>query len=102
MPRQVVEDAELRRLLIPALRADVRLMETYRYIPEPPLGCPITVFGGTSDHMVGRLALERWRDQTSNSFRLHMMVGDHFFLREAQRHLLGLIGIELQAWSEGK
>jgi medium-chain acyl-[acyl-carrier-protein] hydrolase len=95
VPRQVLEDSELRALLIPTLRADIRLMETYAYRPEPPLTCGITAFGGTADNAVSPSALEAWKDQTSGSFQMHMIAGDHFFLNSARIQLLQLISAKL-------
>lgn len=91
IPNQILEDPELRTLLIPGLRADVRLVETYRYRPEPPLNCPITVFGGASDRTVDDWALEAWRHQTCGAFRVHMVPGDHFFVHSDRRQLLSTI-----------
>jgi medium-chain acyl-[acyl-carrier-protein] hydrolase len=95
VPRQVLEDSELRALLIPTLRADIRLMETYAYRPEPRLTFGITAFGGTGDGTVSRSALEAWKDQTSGPFRMHMLAGDHFFLNSARIELLRLISAKL-------
>lgn len=97
LPRQIIEDAELRALLIPTLRADVRILETYRYTPEPPLNCAITAFGGDADHTVDLFALEAWRHQTCKAFRLHMIAGDHFFLHSARRELLRTIATEFES-----
>ncbi len=85
VPRQILEDPELRALLIPVLRADIRIMEKYQYRAEPPLDCPITVFGGAVDRTVSRPALEAWERQTSAGFRLHTVEGGHFFLQTARQ-----------------
>jgi medium-chain acyl-[acyl-carrier-protein] hydrolase len=91
VPRQVIEDAELRALLIPTLRADFGLVETSKYTMETPLECAITVFGGRGDNTVDRAELEAWRFQTLRGFRLHMFDGDHFFLQSERRALLDSI-----------
>jgi medium-chain acyl-[acyl-carrier-protein] hydrolase len=97
VPPEVLEDAELMSLLIPTLRADITLVEKYRYIPESPLDCPITAFGGKEDRNVERSALDSWRHQTSARFRLYEIDGSHFFLHSAQKTLLGLIAAELES-----
>jgi len=86
-PREVLEHPELMQLMIPLLRADFAICETYAYRPGPPLACPLAVFGGLQDQEVRREELEGWREQTSASFTLHMLPGDHFFLHTS-RHLL--------------
>jgi medium-chain acyl-[acyl-carrier-protein] hydrolase len=52
IPDEVMNNPELVRLALPALRADVELSETYEYREEPPLECPITAFGGVDDNEV--------------------------------------------------
>ena len=97
MPRQIVEDPELRALLIPTLRADIQIFETYRYSNEKPLSCPIIAFGGARDELVSIPALRAWSDHTADMFRLEMLDGDHFFLNSARRDLLGVIRAKLSS-----
>ncbi|MEW6496027.1 MAG: thioesterase II family protein [Cyanobacteriota bacterium] len=87
-PTAVLENAELMQLFLPTLRADFSVVETYAYRPEPPLQCPITVFGGLQDLEASCDELEAWREQTNNSFVLQMFPGDHFFLQSAQQLVL--------------
>jgi len=95
-PREVLEDEELRQIMLPLLRADFAVYETYGYSTEPPLNCPISAFGGLQDHRVSRGDLEAWRDQTSAAFSLRMFPGDHFFLNTTQPPLLGALSQELR------
>lgn len=87
-PPAVLENAELMQLFLPVLRADFAVLETYIYASEPPLECPITVFGGLQDSEVGRDELQAWQEQTKAIFNLHMFPGDHFFLNSVQHLLL--------------
>jgi medium-chain acyl-[acyl-carrier-protein] hydrolase len=95
-PREVLEHPELMQLMLPLLRADFALCQTYAYSPEPPLDCPINVFGGLQDQDVPRGYLEAWREQTSNTFTLRMLPGDHFFLRTFQPLLLNIFSQQLR------
>ncbi|NJM21572.1 MAG: thioesterase [Richelia sp. SM1_7_0] len=87
-PASVLENTELMQLLIPILRADFAVLETYVYTQELPLECPITAFGGLEDQEVTLQELEGWRSQTQSSFKLQMFSGDHFFIHSAQSLLL--------------
>lgn len=87
-PKAVLENAELMQLLLPTLRADFAVVETYIYAAEPPLNCPITVFGGLQDDEVGLDGLQAWRQHTDASFALQLFPGDHFFLHSAPELLL--------------
>ena len=97
-PREVLEDEELRQIMLPLLRADFAVYETYGYSTEPPLNCPISAFGGSQDHRVSRSDLEAWREQTSVSFSLRMFPGDHFFLNTTQPVLLRVLSQELRGY----
>lgn len=96
MPQEALENAELMRLMLPTLRADCTVTETYHYADEPPLDCPVSAFGGLQDHLASRDQLEAWRQQTTASFSLRMFPGDHFFLHTAQPLLLQILSLELQ------
>ncbi|KJH70640.1 thioesterase II family protein [Aliterella atlantica] len=87
-PKEVLENVELMQLFVPILRADFAVLETYIYTLEPPLDCPITVFGGLQDSEVDCNQLQAWQEQTKTDFNLHMFSGDHFFLHSAQDILL--------------
>ena len=95
-PREVLEDEELRQIMLPLLRADFAVYETYGYSTEPPLNCPISAFGGLQDHRVNRGDLEAWRDHTGVSFSLTMFPGDHFYLNTTQPALLQALSQELR------
>ena len=94
-PEEVLHNDELRTLMLPLLRADFEVNETYRYTPGPPLDCPISVFGGLGDHTVRQEDLAAWHMQTCNAFTLHMVPGDHFFLHSAQLDLMRAIQQDL-------
>jgi medium-chain acyl-[acyl-carrier-protein] hydrolase len=97
-PKAVLENVELMQLLLPVLRADVAVIETYVYASEPPLNCLIAVFGGLQNVEVDFDCLQAWRQQT-NASSLQMLSGDHFFLHSAQALLLQSLTQHLQARS---
>jgi len=90
-PKEILDHSELLEMVLPVLRADFEVVETYAYAPEPPLDCPIAVFGGLQDEGVGREALEPWREQTSSKFTMNMLPGDHFFLHRSLPLFLQMI-----------
>ena len=90
-PGAVLENPELLRLVLPLLRTDFEICQTYTYLPDTPLGCPITVFGGLQDTEVPRESLAAWSEQTSGPFTLRMFPGDHFFLHPTRHDMLRII-----------
>ncbi|HYG11003.1 MAG TPA: alpha/beta fold hydrolase [Pyrinomonadaceae bacterium] len=96
-PPEVLAHPELMRLMIPLLRADFSVVETYRYEPDAPLDCRITALGGLQDAHVTRPQLEAWQEQTTASCNVRMLPGNHFFLQTEQPLLLRLVTRELQS-----
>jgi surfactin synthase thioesterase subunit len=95
IPQAVFEHSELRQLVLPTLRADFAVCETYRYIPDRPLDCPIVAFGGLNDREVSREELGAWQSHTHSPFSLKMLPGDHFFIQTANVSLLNLLSQDL-------
>ncbi|MEO8971260.1 MAG: thioesterase domain-containing protein [Ktedonobacteraceae bacterium] len=89
--REILDDPELRSFILPILRADFSVCESYVHTAEAPLPCPITAFGGLQDSRVSRQSLMAWREQTSDQFALRMLPGDHFFLQNMRTPLLQII-----------
>lgn len=96
VPQEVLEHEELRRLIATALRADLRIHESHRYVRRAPLPLDITAYGGRDDPRVGAAALEAWRAHTSRAFASRVFPGDHFFLQTSREamiaDMLGRIG----------
>ena len=80
IPSVLLEDKEILNLLVPIIRADFTISETYTYSDEPPLSCPITAFGGLNDPYLLQEELSSWKDHTNNEFKYTFFEGDHFFL----------------------
>lgn len=95
-PEAVLHDPELMELLLPVLRADLAICETYVYRRRDPLAASITAFGGNDDPRITRAELSGWRQQTSAPFSLHMFPGDHFFIQSAQALVLRILAQDLR------
>lgn len=96
---EVLADPELLSLLLPTLRADFELCETYAYQSEAPLECPITAFNGLQDKNVSREEANAWSEQTKATFKLRMFPGDHFYLKTHQPLVLRMLTQELHTIS---
>jgi len=92
IPDIVQQDAELRALFLPLLRADFEKIETYIPTYIDPLSCPITAFGGQSDARASQAELQAWNRLTTADFALHMLPGGHFYLNDDPMPLLDQIG----------
>jgi medium-chain acyl-[acyl-carrier-protein] hydrolase len=85
---EATQNVELMELMLPTLRADLQLCETYQCRAESPLECPIGAFGGMSDRRVKEQHLAAWSEQTSVHFNLRMMRGGHLYLNEQEAELI--------------
>lgn len=96
-PQEVLDHAELMELMLPIIRDDLSVCQTYEYSPEPPLSCDITAFGGLQDPGVSEAAVNAWREQTMGNFANEMIEGDHFFIHNAVPQVLKMISTRSQA-----
>jgi surfactin synthase thioesterase subunit/glycosyltransferase involved in cell wall biosynthesis len=92
---QLLDSEELRKLMLPALRADCTLARRYCYQPGPPLEAPIRAYAGAGDARLSREAVEAWKEQTRSTFRLRLFPGGHFFLHTCEAELLGALSEDL-------
>lgn len=84
-PPSLLADQDLMRSLLPNIRADYAVLETYRaHPPLPPLACPVFICAGSLDHCVSRTGLEAWSLYAGSFFSIHWFDGDHFYLSEHQ------------------
>lgn len=95
LPELLLQDAELKAIYAPLLRADFTLVETYTPSSLTPLPCPITAFGGTTDPIATEAELMAWRTMTQSDFALYLLPGGHFYLQEQSGPLLTRIAIAL-------
>ena len=77
---QMLDDDEVLRMILPAMRSDYRAAETYRYEPGPPLDCPIVALVGDDDPQVTVDEARSWGEHTTSSFELKVFGGGHFYL----------------------
>ena len=98
IPAEIIENLPTMQLFLPRLRADFAVLETYQYKSGPPLECPLTAFGGSTDNIVSQESLSRWATQTRSNFSIHFFKGDHFFIHSMQEFVLKTICFETQPY----
>ncbi|MCK9922445.1 alpha/beta fold hydrolase [Frankia sp. AgPm24] len=87
----VLDDTDLWRLAMRALRHDFALVESYRYVPGAPLTCPVTAVAGSRDAAVTIDDVVRWRELTIGPFDAHVLPGGHFYFDGALPDLIRLL-----------
>lgn len=81
-PPAVLENKQLMQLLLPILRADFTLDETYRHAPGVQLQLPFAIYGGTDDRRLPEADLRAWAGYTRGPSLVRMFPGDHFYLKD--------------------
>ena len=86
---------ELREFLLPLLKDDITLAESYVYREDAPLNCPIDVFAGDSDRATPVETTHCWSEQTINELNHHLFEGGHFFLDNMANEMQSLVSHSL-------
>lgn len=82
IPAAIRDHPDFLSLLLPILRADLQVYETYEHVASAPLDTPLLALGGTADHIVSHPQLLDWREHTTGQFELDQLPGGHFFPQE--------------------
>jgi surfactin synthase thioesterase subunit len=87
----ILDEPELRGLVLPSIRADFAIDDAYRSAPAAPLPCPVVVFGGSTDPVVPADALGRWAETTGGPVATHVLSGGHFYFQDQLEAFLALV-----------
>lgn len=79
---EILQHEELLGLLMPVIRADFAMIESYQYRPGPPLPCPVTSWCGSHDPEIHPEEMQGWACETTAGWRLFVRPGGHFFLSD--------------------
>lgn len=91
MYETLLADPDLAEFILPSLRGDLRLMETYVPAPAQQVSVPVTACTGDADPGVSVAEAAEWERMTTAEFELRTYAGGHFFLMEQQEEVLGAI-----------
>ncbi|MBC3841447.1 hypothetical protein GXW82_17530 [Streptacidiphilus sp. 4-A2] len=96
----MLTDASLLDLILPTLRADYAVCESFVPWADGLLDCPVSVFGGTEDK-VSTDQLQAWSGTTQAAASWRTFPGGHFFLTgESAPAVLGAVSEALAAPAE--
>lgn len=94
-PAAFFDNEELVEMMLPGIRADFSVLETYVFRADEPLDCPISAFGGYQDSEASEADVNAWHSYTSESFTLRMIPGGHFFVISHQDEVLRAVSEDL-------
>jgi len=95
-PKEVLDNPELMELMIPILRADFTISETYTFQDGPKLNTPIRAFGANSDPHVQEEGVIGWGEYGQGDFKSHIFEGHHFFIQDETSDFFNVLANYLQ------
>jgi medium-chain acyl-[acyl-carrier-protein] hydrolase len=101
IPAEIVQEPELLALLLPALRADIALLETYERPELAPIRTPIHALVGDRDSVVSVDEVLPWQSETAGGFELTTVPGGHFYFQPDPTPLLRVLEDQLAAFLPG-
>ena len=93
---------EMAPVLLPILRTDFRMCESYKPSWEDPFPFPLTVYGGLHDRRVTYHDLAAWSGYTFGAFRMQLFPGGHFFLTRDRDLFLKVLSGDLTGLASSK
>jgi acyl transferase domain-containing protein/surfactin synthase thioesterase subunit len=94
---QLLGDPELRRLMLPVIRAEFQMATNYQFMREQPWEIPITCFAAKGDPYVTRRHALGWGRFTNSRLQVHIREGAHFAVVDDTAFIHDVINRELQA-----
>jgi medium-chain acyl-[acyl-carrier-protein] hydrolase len=91
LPEKIITNKEIMNIVLPVLRSDFKLLDSYQYFEEPPLLVPLTSIHGVADATVQSAWVQTWQYETSSNYRHHSIKGNHFFINDRRSPVFEII-----------
>ena len=89
-PETVLKNKEMMSLVLPALRNDFTIAETYRNEGRDKLPTTVSVFMGKDDELVHKRGYD-WSDVFESSTGVHWFDGGHFFIEHKNSEVMATV-----------
>ncbi|OCQ21030.1 hypothetical protein A7985_14700 [Pseudoalteromonas luteoviolacea] len=86
-PKEVLENKELVNMILPTLRADFKIADSYR-AEMKKLPCSATIYSGRLDSSISMENLKAWRELFAEINAVKIFPGDHFFINSSEDMVL--------------
>ena len=93
---RLLQDAEMRSMIINMMRADFKLLDTYEASSQK-LNLPVHIIYGENDSHVTPLAAKSWANLCGAPIFHHEIKGGHFFIRSHRDELINYVQHSLLA-----
>jgi medium-chain acyl-[acyl-carrier-protein] hydrolase len=96
IPETLLTNPEALLLFVPAMRADMKLVENWDYRPGLPLEIPLLALGGEMDQFAPPDDIRAWQMHTRGGFEAHFWPGGHFYLHDYPDRFLSFLAAKLR------
>lgn len=97
-PEEVLANRDLMELLLPTLRADFKIVETYINNSTVVIPTKLSVFAGKQDLTVELAELEPWFDVFQENDGISWFAGGHFFINENSHDVLTVLSKKVESY----
>ncbi|MFJ9605239.1 thioesterase II family protein [Kitasatospora sp. NPDC101176] len=87
----IFDDPDIREMVLPILRNDYLLIDSYRSAGPRPVECGIVVLTGDSDVTVTPERARGWEALAGKEFACHVLPGGHFYLTAQRARVISLL-----------
>jgi len=96
-PEEILKNNSLMALVVPALRADFKINQTYHYVPDIRLSASASLFTGLRDVAISDADMLAWQENiASSNVGYKVFQGDHFFIHSHQQMILDEVHLVLE------
>jgi pyochelin biosynthesis protein PchC len=102
--QSILSGKELWRLVLPAVRADYKAIETYQPATGGAVSAPIVVYTGSADQLHNADEIESWQRHTQSSCRFRRFRGGHFYMQDREPEVAQAVATDLGqfCWARGR
>jgi medium-chain acyl-[acyl-carrier-protein] hydrolase len=94
----VLQNPQMKPLVLPVVRADAYMTQTYSYSSGAPVSYAITAVAGEQDADVNLEHLKGWKQHTTGPLTTQLYEGDHFFFLQSAPQMLAEFSKQLEAY----
>ncbi|MFF3005507.1 thioesterase II family protein [Kitasatospora sp. NPDC057940] len=87
----IFDDPDIREMVLPILRNDYLLIDSYRPTALRPVDCGVVVLTGDSDVTVSVERARGWEALAGKEFAFHVLPGGHFYLTAQRARVISLL-----------
>ncbi|MBE6089939.1 MAG: thioesterase [Clostridium beijerinckii] len=99
-PKEVLENKELLNFILPIIKSDYKISESYSYHGEK-INVPVIAHAGADDKEASVEVMKYWGEVTDGSFQIKEFPGDHFFVQSlGEKYLLELVDSIMSTYYE--